>query len=51
MSDAEYYLWREQEERALAAAAKIPGIRTIHETLAVKYAELAQRELHVVDPR
>ena len=45
MSDVAYYLRREQEERALAAAAQSPDIRAIHETLAQKYAELAVRGL------
>lgn len=45
MSDVEYYLRREQEERELAGAAKSSDIRAIHETLAQKYAELARREL------
>ena len=44
MSDAAYYAHREQAERALAKAAKDPQIRTIHETLAGKYADLAKRE-------
>jgi hypothetical protein len=33
MSDAEYYLQREQAERALADAAKDPAIRAIHDAL------------------
>jgi hypothetical protein len=45
MGDVPYYLRREQEERGLAAAAKDPAIRAIHETLARKYAELARREM------
>ncbi len=44
MSDVQYYLYREQEERALAAAAKTAEIRAIHETLARKYAELGWQE-------
>lgn len=45
MSDVAYYQRREQEERDLAAAAKSPEIRAIHETLAQKYAELARHEM------
>jgi hypothetical protein len=45
MSDAAYYTQREQAERALAQAAENPSVRDIHLALAVKYAELVQREL------
>jgi hypothetical protein len=44
MSDAEYYAQRERDERALAAIAKTPEIRAIHNSLADKYAELARRD-------
>jgi hypothetical protein len=44
MSDVAYYLLREQQETALADAAKDPSIRAIHLTLAHKYAELARKE-------
>jgi hypothetical protein len=45
MSDVEYYLRREQEERGLALAARSPEIRAIHETLAQKYADLARAQM------
>jgi hypothetical protein len=49
MSDVDYYRQREQAEKDLAAAATDPAIRAIHETLAGKYAELAHRELDVIN--
>ena len=45
MSDVAYYLRREQEERALAKAARSPEIRAIHGLLADKYAELARLDM------
>lgn len=42
MGDVSFYLRHEQEERALAAKAKSPEIRAIHEKLAEGYADLAR---------
>jgi len=42
MSDKAYYAQRELEERALAEAAKDVSVRSIHMTLADKYADLAR---------
>lgn len=44
-----YYLKREQEARALAAAASEAGIRGIHLTMAAEYSRRAQKLL-VVPP-
>lgn len=43
--DAFYYTKREQEERALAQTAPDPRVLYVHDLLASKYSQLAQREL------
>lgn len=43
--DAFYYSRREEEERALARTAADPRVRHVHDLLASKYSQLAQREL------
>ena len=40
-NSAEYYLKREEQERALATTAIDPSIRKIHLEMAVRYAKLA----------
>ena len=44
MGDIVFYLRREQDERDLAAKARDPDIRAIHQTMADQYAQLAQQE-------
>jgi len=39
----EYYRRREQQERALADAAKSPAIEEIHRELAERYADMAAK--------
>lgn len=41
---AKYHAQREQQERALAAAADEPSIRAIHLELADRHAELASKD-------
>jgi hypothetical protein len=43
--DAFYYSQREQAERALADSSADQRVRAVHQRLADKYSELAQREL------
>ena len=52
LNSPQYYLRREQQERALAAGAISPAIGTIHLELAERYAALAREaEPPVARPR
>jgi hypothetical protein len=45
MSDASYFLNREQQERRLARHAVNPKVRLIHLTMARRYSERVRAEL------
>jgi hypothetical protein len=48
LNEADFYLYREQQERQLAAQARDPAIAGIHLDMAEHYASLAQsaRSIH-----